>query len=59
VCGSPIISIKSDTPDFYRLRIGTLDTPIQTRPGKHIFVGSKAEWETICDGLPQFNERPE
>lgn len=22
VCGSPIISIKSDTPDFYRLRMG-------------------------------------
>ena len=41
VCGSPIISIKSDTPDFYRLRIGTLDTPIQTRPGKHILLALK------------------
>ena len=23
-CGSPLVSIKADTPEFYRLRIGTL-----------------------------------
>ena len=58
VCGSPIISIKTDTPDFYRLRIGTLDTPIQARPSRHIFVASQAEWDNICDSLPQYPERP-
>lgn len=31
-CGSPIISIKTETPDFYRLRIGTLDTPLAQKP---------------------------
>lgn len=57
-CGSPIISIKADTPDFYRLRIGTLDTPIRQSPVCHIFTASKAEWEHIADDLPQYAERP-
>lgn len=57
-CGSPLFSIKTTTPEFYRLRIGTLDTAIQHRPSKHIFVLDKAEWETICDGLPQHDQWP-
>ena len=57
-CGSPIISIKAETPDTYRLRLGTLDTPIEHKPTMHIFTAYKAEWDTICDGLPQYDERP-
>lgn len=57
-CAAPIISIKTDTPDLYRLRIGTLDTALQQKPTQHIFVGSKAEWETIGDDLPQYDTRP-
>ena len=57
-CASPIISIKTDTPDTYRLRIGTLDTPLNHTPTHHIFCISKAEWETIGDALPQYDERP-
>ena len=57
-CGSPIISIKTETPDVYRLRIGTLDTALTQTPTQHIFVASKAEWDTICDILPQYAERP-
>lgn len=57
-CAAPIMSIKADTPEYYRLRIGTLDTPLTQRPTQHIFVGSKAEWETICDDLPQYDTRP-
>lgn len=56
-CGSPIISIKAETPELYRLRIGTLDTPLQQKPTQHIFAASKAEWDSICDGLPQYDER--
>ena len=56
-CGSPIISIKAETPDLYRLRIGSLDTPLQQKPTQHIFAASKAEWDSICDGLPQYDER--
>lgn len=57
-CGSPIISVKAETPDLYRLRIGTLDTPLQQKPTMHIFAASKAEWDDICDALPQYAERP-
>ena len=57
-CGSPIISIKSELPDHYRLRIGTLDTSLEHKPAMHIFVAYKAEWDSICDGLPQYDERP-
>ncbi|WP_180073327.1 MULTISPECIES: GFA family protein [unclassified Acinetobacter] len=57
-CGSPIISIKAETPDYYRLRIGTLDTPLTQKPTCHIFVASKAEWDDIAGDLPQYAERP-
>ena len=57
-CASPIISIKTETPETYRLRIGTLDTPLEHKPTMHIFTAYKAEWDTICDGLPQYDERP-
>lgn len=57
-CASPIISIKAETPDTYRLRIGTLDTPLEQKPTMHIYAASKAEWDTISDDLPQFDERP-
>lgn len=57
-CGSPLISSRDTQPEIYRLRIGTLDTPLQQRPRMHIFTASKAEWECITDDLPQYAERP-
>lgn len=35
------------------LRIDT-KAPMTLRPDHHIFVGSKAEWDEIRDGLPEF-----
>lgn len=52
-CGSPIYSQRSDRPETLRLRIGTLDTPITTRPQAHIYAASKAEWDEIHDALPR------
>ncbi len=57
-CASPIISVRTELPEIYRLRIGTLDTPLQQKPTQHIFVAHKAEWDIICDNLPQYDERP-
>ncbi|MCX2523200.1 GFA family protein [Larsenimonas rhizosphaerae] len=58
-CGSPLYSERPTAdPEHVRLRIGSLDTPIETRPQAHIFVGTMAEWDRIEDDLPQFNERP-
>ncbi|MEB3767031.1 GFA family protein [Acinetobacter sp. MD2] len=57
-CGSPILSIRQEMPEIYRLRVGTLDTPLMQKPVMHIFTADKAEWHDICDHLPQFAERP-
>ncbi|MCY0964602.1 GFA family protein [Parathalassolituus penaei] len=57
-CASPLISRRVSQPELFRLRLGTLDTPIDARPTAHIFVGSKAEWDEIHDDLPQYTERP-
>lgn len=53
-CGSPIYSRRPDTPDTLRIRAGTLDAPVASRPLAHFYVGSKADWWTISDALPQF-----
>ncbi len=57
-CASPIFSKRNAMPDTLRLRIGTLDTPLETKPVAHIFVADKAEWYDICDNIPQYDERP-
>jgi hypothetical protein len=46
-------------PETVRVRIGTLDTPLDTEISAHIFVGSKAEWYEILDGHTQYAERPQ
>jgi hypothetical protein len=53
-CGSPIISTRDSVPGFVRVRIGTLDSPLDARPSAHIFAASKAEWEDISDDLPRY-----
>jgi len=55
-CGSPVISKKSDTPSVVRIRLGTIESPINEQPEAHIFTGSKADWDIICDDLPQFKD---
>ena len=57
-CGSPLVSRRTAQPELLRLRIGTLDTPVDVKPSAHIFVGSKAEWDHIHDDIPQYEERP-
>ena len=53
-CGSPILSRNNSKPDNVRVRIGTISSDISERPIAHIFVSSKANWEEIEDGLPQY-----
>ena len=57
-CGSPLYSRRPSQPEMLRLRIGTLDTPVELKPIAHIFVGSKASWDEIHDDIPQYEERP-
>jgi hypothetical protein len=51
-CGSPILKRHDARPETLRLRLGTLDTDPGVKPSRHIFVGSKAPWVEITDGLP-------
>jgi len=54
-CGSPIISKHINKPDKVRVRLGTIESAIEERPGSHIFVASKADWEDITDNLPKYD----
>ncbi|MBI3769723.1 MAG: GFA family protein [Deltaproteobacteria bacterium] len=56
-CGSPIPRIDRSR-NFAIVPAGTLDDDPGTRPQAHIFVGSKAPWDTIADDVPQHAEYP-
>jgi len=53
-CGSPIISKNTAYPNTVRIRLGAIETPITEKPEAHIFTTSKADWDDICDDLPQY-----
>jgi hypothetical protein len=55
VCGSLLYSVVRDGT-FVHVAMGSLVDEPTIRPTKHIFVGSKAQWFTITDDLPQFAE---
>lgn len=53
-CGSPLLwHSEANQPDWVGVPLGTLDTPYDAPPQKHIHVASKAAWVVICDGYPQ------
>jgi hypothetical protein len=54
-CGSLLYSVVRDGA-FVHVAMGTLVDDPSIRPTHHIFVGSKAAWEVIADGLPQYAE---
>ena len=54
-CGSLLYSVVRDGA-FVHVTMGTLIDDPSIRPTHHIFVGSKAAWEIIADGLPQYSE---
>lgn len=54
VCGSLLYSVVRDGT-YVHVTLGTLIDVPTIRPTAHIFVGDKAPWFEICDGLPQFD----
>ncbi|SEL32041.1 Uncharacterized conserved protein [Stigmatella aurantiaca] len=54
-CGSLLYSLVRDGA-YVHVTLGTLTDAPSLRPTEHIFVGSKAPWFTITDGLPQYAE---
>ena len=57
-CGSSLFTIRQwpPTPDSrINIRLGTLDDAgAELAPQFRIYVSSKAQWDTITDELPQF-----
>jgi len=57
-CGSPLFKRDDQLPEQVRLRLGSVDTPIDERPRLHVFVSEKPDWSEITDDLPQYPTRP-
>ncbi len=53
ICGSLLFSQVRDG-QYAHVTMGTLIEAPAIRPSEHIFVGSKAAWDVIADGLPQY-----
>jgi hypothetical protein len=58
ICGSWLSSIVRNN-EFAHARLGVLIDDPSIRPTFHIFVASRAPWDSISDGLPQFAELPD
>jgi hypothetical protein len=56
-CGSLLYSIVNEGT-IAHVTYGTLVDPPSLKPQAHIHVASKAPWDVICDGLPQYDEFP-
>ena len=55
VCGSPLPGLHPSGKVFW-VPAGSLDDDPGTRIEQHIFVGSKAPWDEIPGGAPQYEE---
>ena len=56
ICGSTICGI--DNGEIHGITLGCVNGDPEVELGMHIYVGSKAKWETIPVGVPQFQEAP-
>ncbi len=55
-CGANVFFTATPFPDFVWIAAGTLDGEPGIRPGANAFVASRAEWYTVSDDLPRFDE---
>ena len=53
-CGSTLCGIFNET--IHGVTLGCVNGDPQIELGKHIYVGSKASWEVIPEGVPQYQE---
>lgn len=57
-CGSPLISTYENRPDIVGIPLGGIEGISEVIPEAHIFVGSKASWYEITDGVRQYDTWP-
>lgn len=53
-CGSTLCGIFKGT--IHGVTLGCVNGDAKIELGRHIYVGSKASWEAIPDGVPQYLE---
>ena len=56
VCGSTLCGVVDGK--VHGVTLGCVNGDPDVELGMHIFVGSKANWETIPEGVPQYQEGP-
>ena len=56
VCGSTLCTVYNGV--VHGVTLGCLNGDPQVKLGMHIYVGSKAKWETIAPGVPQYEKDP-
>ncbi len=56
-CGSPVPN-PLRTSAYYCVPAGLLDDDINLEVAVHLYVGSKASWDTISPGVPQYEAMP-
>lgn len=57
-CGSQLFIRRLNAPELTVVTLGTLDDDPCVRPGRHVFVGSKAAWYDPQARLPAFDVYP-
>ena len=57
-CGAPVPNPLRDTAYFW-VPAGLLDDDVDLGIGVHLFVGSKASWDSIDPGVPQYETVPD
>ena len=55
-CGSTLCGVVDGI--VHGITLGCVDGDPEIEIGQHIFVGSKAAWEVIPEGVPTFEGRP-
>ena len=58
-CGSNIFVALDDEPNALYVAMGVIDGHPPLPAGYHIYVGSKAPWHKIDDGLRQYDKAPQ
>jgi hypothetical protein len=56
VCGSTLCTVYQN--EVFQISLGCVNGDPEIEIGMHIYVGSKARWEIIPEGIPQYKEGP-
>lgn len=57
ICGSSLCGVFDG--EIHGITLGTLNGDPEIEIGMHIYVGSKASWEVIPDGVVTFDQGPD